>query len=306
MVYCINSQNNNVVIYPVPLVQSVAEMTHEHLCKLFQDTVVCINLNAPSLRAELNEIGLQNHKYVLYNLEHKWPAGYVLKSGWNNIFKDVVGQTDFVLNFEIEDYPYFKAIGHEHKFKFFPLRYTTWFEQFIDKSIPKNYEIQFDGKVDTDIRRHTLTVLMSPVVDNGYVMEQIQLLISNSYNQSIKFRSKQMCKFCLDAPHYDYSETINLLRIFENLCLDCPTIVYDRYGETMNYFPNLIHIFNEEQFNTLNLKNFLINTEPESYAQRFKELTYDDIAYDNYRISILREFRDKYGIMIPDTVLEIN
>lgn len=298
--------NNNLLIFPSDAVKSVAEMFIEHYDKMFNKSVIAINIGDMSIKQWLNDNGFGEYKYILYNLEHKWPAGYVLNSKWRNIFDFIIDQVDMVLDFQIEDYIYFKTIGFENKFRFFPLRYTGWFEQFINKNIQKDYELQFEGVIDTNTRRDILSVLAGIPCYGAEVLDQINLLVTNTFDQTLKFNEKQRCKFCLDAPHYDYGETINTLRIFENLCLNCPTIVYDKYGESMNYFGDLIFTIKHDDFTTYNLKKLIMNTEPNKPASGFKLLTYNDSNFKDYQKDLLQEFTTKYGIQIPRDVLEIN
>lgn len=298
--------NNNILFFLDDAVKSVVEMFIEHYDKMFEKSAICINITDTSIKQWLNDNGFEEYKYILYNLEHKWPTGYVLNSKWRSTFDTVINQCDIILDFQIENYPYFKTIGYEHKFKFFPLRYASWVEQFINPNIKKEFELQFDGKVDTNTRRDILSIIMGTPYGYMDILPQIELLITNTFNQVIKFNEKQRCKFCLDAPHYDYRETINTLRIFENLCLNCPTIVYDKYGESMNYFGDLIFTIKHDDFTTYNLKKLIMNTEPNKPASGFKLLTYNDSNFKDYQKDLLQEFTTKYGIQIPQGVLEIN
>lgn len=304
--FTIFTPNNNILFFPDDALKSTVEMFIEHYDKMFNKSAISINIGDISIKQWLDNNGFGEYKYILYNLEHKWPTGFVLNSKWRQIFDVIIEQSDMVLDFQIEDYIYFKSINQENKFKFFPLRYTTWFEQFVDSNIKKEFDLHFEGKIDTNTRKDIISVICGTACGYSEILPQIEFLMTNTFNQTIKFNEKQRCKFCLDAPHYDYGETINTLRIFENLCLNCSTIVYDKYGESMNYFGDLVSVIKHEDFTTYNLKKLIMDTEPNKPASGFKLLTYNDSNFKDYQKDLLYEFISKYGTIIPDTVLEIN
>lgn len=302
--YWVETPNKNIVVFDTDAVKSVVEMFIEHYDRMFEKSVISINVGYPTIKPWLVNNGYGDYKFIHYNLEHRWPIGYVKNQRWHVNFDTIIEQADMVMDFQIENYMYFKSIGQEDKFKFLPLRYTTWFEQFVNHDIKKDYELYFDGGIDTNIRLDVMSVICSiPCWDE--VLPHIKFLMSNTYDPVVKNTEKQRCKFCLDAPHCDYSQTINCLRIIEGICLDCSTIVYDKYGESMDYFGDLVYTMHPDDFTTFKLKKFVMDTEPNHPASGFKALTYNDASFKEYQKRILHEFTSKYIASIPDSILEI-
>ena len=116
-----------------------------------------------------------------------------------------------------------------------------------------------------------------------------------------------MSKFCLDIPRCDCVQTINTFRIWENTMLNIPTIVVDPSNCSMNYFPDIIVPLHNTNNIVYDIQNISHNELPSTnIRETFRQLTQSDEAYDNYRISIIKEFVDNIGIMIPDSVLKLD
>ena len=292
------------VLWDNDLFKSVVEMTMEHYVSDAKDIAILINVNAMDYEYVNNY--KQNHpeqKIILYNLEHKYPLispGRVecCSIEWCKIFERFMTLIDEVWDYNIEDYMYFESIGYGHIFKFKPLRYTSWFKQFI-RETPKIYDVEFEGAFDTETRLECIRNLTTPSTYG----KMIRFKLANVQDQYIKFLEKQSAIFCLDIPHYNYPETYaGRIRIFECLCLNLPVIIYDKnMVGSRKYFDGMAVCVSElaSKF----ILNVVESGAPQNVAQIFKEMTYTNEAYDKYRRDILEDFRRISGENIPDSVL---
>jgi len=296
-------ENNVNVLWDNDLFKSVVEMTMEHYVPVIKYAAIFINVNAADF--DIVNQYKQDHpeqKIILYNLEHKYPLIAPRKvecctDYWSSLFERFITLIDEVWDYNIENYLYFESIGYGSKFKFIPLRYTSWFNQFIHK-VPKIYDIEFEGAFDTEIRLECIRKLTTP----GTYGSMIKFKLANVQDQAIKFFEKQDSLFCLDMPHYNFPETINALRIFENLCLNQPTLVFDIYQVgSRKYFEDMV-MYVDELTQEAILK-IVESGVPENVADKFKSLTYNDSDFETYKFSILEDFKRISGEIIPNNII---
>lgn len=242
-----------------------------------------------------------HHKIILYNLEHKstiWeghPAN--CNKFWDDKYREGAANADEIWDFNIENFAYHKLIGAGDKFRFVPLRYTTWFEQYRQDITP-SYDIEFEGNFDTSIRKQVLSILCSDTPE----CNKITFKVANTYNLETKLREKLDARFGFDFPHWDFPETFNAFRVYESICINRQPIIFDPFGVTSKeYFKDLpIYI------GYLSPQSIWDATRQEprmDVAERFKEMTYTDEAYEQYRRNIVEDFRQRTGMEVPDSVL---
>lgn len=280
--YCMNFPNNVTILWNSDWIKAIVEMCMEHYVPKLKDT--CLMINTCDVQ-QMTQYRASNpsQKVILYNLEHKYPLDEYGKPHcsmqWEEYFRQYMTLIDEVWSFNIEDKEYFESIGFGDRFTFMPLRYTTWFEQFVTDHIP-HYDLEFEGVFDTDIRLKAFQKLTTTVSDG----KCIRLKIANTDNVHVKYWEKQDARYCFDMPHYDYPETINATRIHEAICLNRPVIVYDHWNiGSRNYFGDLcIYI---DQLDTQQLYRLTQMEPPKDVASRFKQLTYTDDAFERYRKS---------------------
>lgn len=252
-------------------------------------------------------------KYAYYNFEHKCPIdenGHLpyCNDWWTGKFNEMWGFYDEIWDFQIENYEYFKFHGFGKKYRFKPLRYTSCLERFHSNG-PSDYDFQFECVVDTKTRKEILNVLTSIPTkgvdwDNYEVdLPRMNVLMSNTNNHETKFFEKERCKYGIDFPHYDTPCTINTYRIFEYLCMNKPVVVWDRDKlSSRNYFGNLCIWL--EDFNAWDLKQIAKQEPRTDIAETFRQMTYSDKDYDEYRLNIIRDYKERTGITVPDLVMD--
>lgn len=241
---------------------------------------------------------------IYYDLEHKFPIPSTTEPpSYTKDFINMAKEYDYVLCFQIENYEYYKAGGIENKFRFVPLRYASCFEQFVENKTyqERPFDIQFECTVDTQLRHNVLEKLTQNIV-KGY-LGKLHILMTNIDDVSTKYKLKNLAKYGIDFPHYR-GVTINTFRIWEYVCMNMPVILidYNNVGTT-KYFDDFIVKKLDNTFKAKDIKDICKIHHEYNEAEKFKQMTQSDINYDNYRISIIKDFSDKYHVKIPDTVL---
>lgn len=294
--------NNYLELPPLGRVGCMNALVQEHYIWHLHDTYIGVDASDELIQFKKEHPGI---KIILYNLEHKYPqtSPGVLPNcsqGWLGYFKMVMEYVDEVWDFNIENYIYFRDIGHGAKFKFVPLRYTTYFERFDIYREPC-YDLEFEAIFDTTIRMRLINTLSMPVNIDGQD-RRVNYKICNTDDCRIKYREKVDARWGFDFPHYDFPETINCFRIFEYICLNRQPIVYDPYKITSKeYFGDLpIYI---DELTVPVLYDVIHGTPRADVAERFRRMTYTPDAYEQYRRCIVNDFINTMGIQVPDTVL---
>ena len=297
------------LFYSARHIESVAFMykEHYHMNKM----VYCINTTPGDVPEIKNSIpGGCVPVYV--NLEHNCPIDEkgnspFCEEKWTNEFNASLNSFDEIWDYQIENYEYFKFHGFEKKYKFRPLRYTTWFDKYRRDEIPL-YDIQLETVIDTNTRMWTLMILtQDPVLykNNKSVRsyDRIRLNLTNTFDSDVKFKAKNFCRYGFDAPHYDTPCTMNCTRIYEYICMNKPVIIWDRNKLTSHeYFKDLC-LYMDDLPNSYELGLLLSKPPRTDVADVFKSMTYNDADYDEYRLNIIREYSDRTGIKIPDSVM---
>lgn len=311
----------------------VAYMLASHFGKYLKDKDISISI--PLREDALNEM-IEEAPYILtnyqadkdniifYDMEHGYPTEYVDHLG---PYGDPMSIACYpiIWSYQIENYKIFKEIGRESDFKFVPLRYTDYYDLqgYTIKDVSEfAYEIQFEGKLmesreceylsaesQSTLRNRIVTNLLSKLRDlDGKLSDDIiEICVSNTHNMPERCRTKQISRYCIDIPRLDCPQTINNFRIWENILLNKQTIVVDPSNITMDYFGDLIIKLHDASRFEYDIELIAYNNfAPLDIRERFKEMTDSDEAYDNYRIRIIREFSDRTGIMVPDSVLKLD
>jgi len=304
----ISMPNGNVLYYASNWIESIAFQYVEHYDS-HNDKIFCINSNIQDYEAIAKST---NKKLVMVNLEHKSP---IMENGqlqfcseyWTNAYNKMMKDyTSEIWDFQIENFEYYKFYGEQDKFRFKPLRYTTWFDRHR-KEMPSKFEIQMEGVFDTHTRLEMIyNLTLEPVanIDGQYYSygERVSLNVTNTSNSDVKFQAKNECKYGLDGPHYDSACTNNCTRIYEYVCMNKPTIVWDRDGLTSTeYFKDLC--FYIKDFTAFNIKSIVVREPRKDIAESFKQMTFSDKDYDEYRLSIIKDYENRTGNKIPDTVM---
>lgn len=296
--------NNNNIIWNTDVIKAVVEMCLEHYMPKMKDTCLCVDFSNHAYINAWKKIHPEQ-KIIFYNLEHKYPLDQNgdpnnCSPEWNRMFKNTVpGLFNEVWDFNIENYGFWVTLGMGEKFRFTPLRYTTWFEQFRQNIIP-HYDIEFEGLFTRARRLQSLAILTYPVAVNQ--CQCLRLKIANTPDPTIKYIEKQTAKYCIDMPQYDDPETINSTRIHECICMNRPVIVYDAYKVgSRKYWDDLcIYV---EKLSTDNIWNITHQEPRTDVADVYKSRTYTDEAFQQYRKEIKEDFEKIDNIKIPDSVL---
>jgi len=219
------------LFYSARHIESVAFMYKEHY--YMNKMVYCIN-TTPSDVPEIKNSIPGGCVPVYVNLEHNCPIDErgnspFCEAKWTDEFNASLNSFDEIWDYQIENYEYFKFHGFEKKYKFRPLRYTTWFDKYRRDEIPL-YDIQMETVIDTNTRMWTLMILtQDPVLhkNNKSVRsyDRIRLNLTNTFDSDVKFKAKNFCRYGFDAPHYDTPCTMNCTRIYEYICMNKPVIM---------------------------------------------------------------------------------
>lgn len=301
--------NGNKIYYSSGWIESIVYQYAEHYSK-HTDKVFGINLCIDDIYKVREQH--PDKKAVLVNLEHKAPidqngqlnhCSKMWTDAYNKMTTDTVHE---VWDFQIENWEYYKFHGIENKFRFKPLRYTTWFDKY-KKECDNVYELQMECAIDTNTRVKVINQLTTePIADiNGVwytLKDYISLNLTNTNNSDLKFKAKNECKYGIDFPHYDTPCTINTTRIYEYICMNKPVIVWDRdHISSKKYFGELCTYLND--ISAYDIKLLVLQEPRKDVDVIFKQMTYLEKDYDEYRLDILRDYKDRTGITVPDWVL---
>ena len=291
---------NTIILWNSDWIKFIIEMYIEHYVPKLKDSIVLFNPD-PSQTIQCAK-KYPDHKTIIINLEHNFPCRDNIPNNcsqeWYNYLITQFPYTNEIWDFNIENYIFFEKHNIKEKFIFMPLRYTTWFEKFHSDKEPR-YELEFEGVFDMDIRVRALYDLTSPYNDEG---ARLKFKLANTDEVITKYSDKLDAKWNLDIPHYDYPETINNTRICESICLNRPVICCDLYNIGSHaYFDNLVVY--TQNLNPRYIKELVDMEPPQNVAQKFKEMTYLDANYEEYRRKIKDDFEKIANIKIPDSVL---
>lgn len=251
-------------------VESVKLMVQEHYdTPEYDDTLFIINTG---ILSDLN--GFTQHRKIYYNLEHSndmEPSEKFLVNDFfhNSGITEVWSMEPNCETFDIDD------IG----VKYMPVRYTSYI---------KRYDYQLTGKFDLGFAGIIGPYNVAPRRDkffddfrkNNY---KFSIKILNGYSISEMQDEFATCRFVLDC-HRNYRHSMqNQVRIFEHICLG-HTVLSEK--STYNMFPGLIY----EWENIGELDNLIKTVEPQDFSEKYKEMTYSNESYENYRQSILSNY----------------
>ena len=259
------------IVYP-ELLDSIALMIQEHYDNVnYDDTLFLVNTYSSYL--DLQKPEYNQHRCIYYNLEHN--------DDFDNNQKDKA--LEQIYNYKITEIwsmePNCELWDSDLGVKFMPVRYTSYLKNNVIKQSNK-FDLGFVGLP----------------VNYGYAPRRIELLNNLYFSDDVDLSLKILagyninelcdefsnCKFVLDT-HRNYRHSMqNQVRIFEHLCLG-HTVLSEK--STYNMFPGLIYEFENVQ----QLNDLAHTVEPQDFSEEYKEMTYTDEAYDEYRQKILTE-----------------
>lgn len=310
MTYICHTDNNNLLCFSSNVIKDVVECFIEH--ESVSNSVVMFNTGFDEYFYLKQNNLFESKKKIYYNLEHKYPIDEngqmsFCNKEWTNNFNKILGLYDEIWDFQLENYEYFKYHNFDKLFRFKPLRYTNWFNQFYEDIVPK-YDLQFECKVDTVTRMNVLKVLTDEpyhILEDGSVETNnpsITIKMTNTFDGGLKLKEKNDCKYGVDFPHYDTPSTVNCFRIYEYICMNKPVIVWDRDGLTSRKYFNDLCVW-MTYFNAWDLKQ-IVQTPPRTdVAETFKQMTYSNKDYNEYRLNIIKDYKDRTGIIVPDSIM---
>ena len=289
--------NDNHIIVDSPTLETVCWMIEEYYSGCHTVFSPFLPVDHPCDIGELR-IRYPLCKIIYYNLEHRC---FVKDNGRAEDPMDFIAGCDELWDFNIEDYFYFQSYGLGDKFRFMPLRYMSRVAEYQRESVPR-YDIQFEGTFDTKIRYNFIHCL-SNIWYEGDNWFRLNLKITNTSDINTRFEEKQDAICCMDCPHWDVPQTINIVRIFECLSLNRPVIVYDPYKIGSYKYVNDMVVFRDD-LNVLGIYKTIHDSGLiENPAQILKEKTFSNKEYERYRMGIFNDFNKIVGNSIPMSVL---
>lgn len=281
---------DNTIIWGSHKLDCIPEMLKEHFLQNYHNSLFVISTHGVDVEY-INKFRNCGGNVIYYNLEHRYP---IMDPSTGNptmsmikYEKEYFGIFDELWDFQIENKQYYHILGYDNKFKFIPLRYTTWFEHFITNDPPK-YMLEFEATFHTKKRQDLIKIIST----NPYVEWAGSYKIANHIDVNIKYHEKQDAKFNLDIPQLDFPETINTFRIYESICLNKQCIVYDEYKcGTRRYFDDLCIYL--ENFTPEILWSTTLQIPRTDVSIKFKEMTFEDHCYKQYIYDIINDFDKK-------------
>lgn len=280
------------VVYPVVL-ESVKLMVHEHYDNAeYDDTLFLINTIGYYI--DLSSSDYNQHRCIYYNFEHS------LDFDLNEKPRVI----EYINNYRITEIwsfePNCEMFDTDLGVKYMPVRYTSFISKPEYRTEPK-FDLGFIGIVGSDDscpRRNKFFDKYIRSAEHGF-----SLKILNGYPLSELHDELANCRFILDS-HRNYRHSMqNQVRIFESLCSSY-TVLAEK--SEYNIFPGLVYEWN----NIDELNEFINTVEPKDLSEKYKEMTYTDEAYEEYRHKIIydnynkptNEYFDKCGIKRYDLI----
>lgn len=258
------------IVYPV-ILESIKLMVQEHYDnENYNDTLFLIN-TCYSGYINLNTPEFNQHRCIYYNFEHSDDLNLKQRVDVQNYLK--VNMVTEVWSME----PNNELFDGDMGVKYMPVRYTSLIKKNKYNKEPL-FDLGFIGIVGSNE--------YSPRRNNffgRYILDEnidFSIKIMNGYSISEMKDELSNCRFILDS-HRTYLDNMqNQARIFEHICLG-HTVLSEK--SNYNIFPGLIY----EWENIDELNNLIKTVEPQDFSEQYKEMTYTDEAYENYREYIL-------------------
>lgn len=257
------------VVYP-PILESIKYMLQEHYdIPEYDDTIFMVNTATSYSYLDLSNC--HQHRCIYYNFEHSCDFDIDDK----RIFEDYIKRYQITEIWSFE--PNCEVWDTDMGIKYMPPRYTTYIKK---QEYPKTnkFDLGFVGVIGSANacpRRNDF--LEKYLYDNKY---DFSLKIMNGYNITELQDEFATCRFVLDT-HRNYRHSMqNQVRIFEHICLG-HTVFSEK--SDYNIFPGLIY-----EWENIDELNDLIHTvEPQDFSEKYKEMTYTNEAYENYKNEML-------------------
>lgn len=281
------------IVYPVTL-ESIKLMVQEHYNnKNYDDTLFLIN-TCYSGDIDLNKPEFNHKRCIYYNFEHSDDLKLSQREDVQNYLKN--NKVTEVWSMEPNNELFDGDLG----VKYMPVRYTSLIKKNEYTREPL-FDLGFIGIVgsnDYSPRRNNFF--------GEYILDKdldFSIKIMNGYSISELKDELSNCRFILDS-HRTYLDNMqNQVRIFEHICLG-HTVLSEK--SDYNIFPRLIY-----EWENIKELNYLIKTiKPQDFSEAYKEMTYTNDVYENYRNSILywvyekwvHEYFDKCNIKRYDLI----
>lgn len=225
---------------------------------------------------DLKDLKTRYNKLILLETEHVpfWVMPY-LNEEW---LQDI----DEIWVMWLECFEFFKIHCQScwDKLRWVPMRYTSQVE-YIGNSGNYEHNLGFFGQAYAG-RKQYLNIVES--IDrtfyhiNGLRPDEIKPMVYNT-------------KFILDVQFYPEVETLtsqNVIRIFENICMGKHMLVNP---STFNYFDGMVTVMDDpiEDIRGLEWKAAM------NFREKYKELTYTDEDFEQYKQSCIARYTEQYG-----------
>ena len=271
------------VVYK-PQLEAVKYMFKEHYDKPeYADTLFLINTilwwdDKQNCYHQFNREDFTETRRIYYNLEH----------AADTIPQEQQSLKEYIMTFGLTEIWTFEPNIENWDcglipIKFVPLRYTSLLEK-SNLDVEKKFDLGFIGIVGSpgySPRRNEFfdKYIQTPQIDfsikilNGFTISELKDELAN-------------CKFVLDSKRNYRHSMPNQVRLFEHLCLG-HTVLSEK--SDMNVFPGMVYEWND----IFELNNLIKTVQPEDMSLRYKEMTYSDDAYLNYKYYIMKTFYTK-------------
>lgn len=252
---------------------SVMWMVMEHYNNVnYTGTLFIINFNVTALEV-ISKFDLHPTQVIYYDLEHLRHHKYY----WFKFFEDENRGYDRIWTMSIDNYEeVLKHVRPDAEFR--PLRYTIWNEQWkVNKKENPRFDLGITCLLDYD-RRQVLADLSQLYMHNS------SIIIWGQYYTTLKDILGD-CKYALDLSHdSEQAADQNQLRISEMLSIGMP-VISDR--PMQNYFKGLVKICDRTAQGIISQ---IGDDWREDYADKYKQLTWSDEAYEKYRKELEEEY----------------
>ena len=273
---------NHISIIFLPQLESIKLMVQEHYdTPEFDDTLFIINTIYffDETMKVLNDNNCRQHRRIYYNFEHANDSVPQEKDIAKFRF-DSFGITE-VWSFE----PNVETFDTDLGIKYMPVRYTSLIGK-VPQTTNKKFDLGFIGIVGSNgysPRRNTFfnEFIVNPKYD-------FSISIMNGYQTLDLKEELANCRFAFDSKRNYRHNMQNQVRLFEHICMG-QTVLSEK--SDYNIFPGMIY-----EWETIDELNELIHTvEPQDFSEKYKELTYNDEAYELYRNIIINECYTKWN-----------
>ena len=269
----------HIAILYLPQLESIKRMVQEHYdTPEYDDTLFVINtfFLADETLDMFNKHSITQHRRIYYNFEHT--NDFVAHPSILENMYNTFGINEL---WSMEPNTALSANGLD--VKCMPVRYTT----LIHKSsltLDKKFDLGFVGIIGSNDYSPRRNNFFHEYIVNKNIDFSIKIM--NGYQIIDLADDLADCKFILDS-HRNYRNNMqNQVRLFEHICMG--HMVLSEKSD-YNMFPGLVYEWN----NIEELSEMIRNIKPQDFSGKYKELTYTDEAYEQYRKVFINEINNK-------------